>query len=173
VERIGIERTRDIAENADLVLFMVDTERGWLAEDQELYRRVLKKEKILVVNKRDLWADSETIDTPDDVLFKDVIYISAKFDRDIDTLVKKIHRFGTEGWEGGESGVVPNLRQKKLFEKAAGACGAARRALEEGASAELAVLDLKDALDALDEITGTSVKADVLDAVFSRFCIGK
>jgi tRNA modification GTPase len=173
VEKIGIDRTRDLASSADLVLFMADVNRGILSEDQTLYQKIQDKEKILVVNKKDLAEGTVTMDIPHDWRFEKVVYTSVKFDRGIDTLMDEIYRFGTQGWVGGESDVVPNLRQKKLFEKALRAVETARGGMEENAPPELTVVDLKDALDALDEVTGTVVRGDVLDAVFSRFCIGK
>lgn len=173
VEKIGIDRTRDLAEAADLILFMVDAERGISAEDQDLYRRVKNKEKILVINKTDLLKDGDQFALPSEMEVFDTIYTSVKFDQGIDALKNRIHRFGTVGWTGKESAIVPTLRQKKLFEKAQRAIYAARDGSEGIYNPELTVIDLQEAMDALDEITGASVKSDVLDAVFSRFCIGK
>lgn len=173
VEKIGIDRTRNLVAEADLILFMVDADRGVLSEDHDIYQQARNKDKILVINKKDLLKGAETVPVPEEWMFSDVIYTSVKFDQGIDTLKKKIYHFGTEGWTGNESVVVPNLRQKTLFEKARNAVDAAREALEEKRPQELTVLDLKAAMDALDEITGVSVRTDVLDAVFSRFCIGK
>jgi tRNA modification GTPase len=152
---------------------MVDTERGVQSEDRELYRMVQKKEKILVINKKDLLKGLEKINIPEGWAFNDVVYTSVKFNQGIDALMETIHRFGTEGWQGSESDIVPNLRQKILFEKALGAVNKVLCGVEENTPQELAVLDLKDAMDALDEISGTTVRADILDTVFSRFCIGK
>lgn len=173
VEQIGIDRTRDLAETADLILFMLDAERGISYEDHEIYRRIKKKDKLLVVNKTDLLIGTDRIAVPQDWDFFDVNYTSVKRDQGIDTLKKSIHRFGTEGWAGHENALVPNLRQKKLFERAKHAVDTALKGLDENVPPELAGMDLKEGIDALDEITGVSIKTDVLDTVFSRFCIGK
>lgn len=173
VEKIGIERTRSLVEEADLVLFMVDADRGISDEDHDIYRRTKKKEKILVINKTDLKKGTKTIHIPKEWGISDIIHTSVKFDQGIDTLKKRIYRFGAEGWKGQESVIVPNLRQKTLFMKARNAVDVAREGIEEKRPQELTVVDLKEAVDALDEITGVSVRTDVLDAVFSRFCIGK
>jgi tRNA modification GTPase len=173
VERIGIDRTRDLAEDADLILFMVDASRGFLSEDHALYRLVQRKDMILVVNKMDLQGGEDPIEIPAEWRFSGVVHTSVKFGDGLDTLIGEIYRFGTEGWTGGEGDIIPNLRQKKLFEQVQRTVDTARRGVAENLPPELTVMDLKDALEALDEITGTSVRADVLDAVFSRFCIGK
>lgn len=173
VEKIGIERTRDLALEADLILLMVDAEDGITPDDLEIYERIKTKDKILVVNKIDLLGESDRIDVPEGFDFFDIIYTSVKFERGLDALKHKIYLHGTEGWVGNDDAVVPNLRQKKLFEAARHAIETARRGIDENISPELTVMDLIAARETLDEITGASVKADVLDAVFSRFCIGK
>lgn len=173
VEAIGIHRTRDLADAADLILFMVDAEKGVLPEDRAIYQRIQDKEKILVINKTDLLQGSETLSIPEDWEFFDTIYTSVKYDRGVETLKRRIRSFGTEGWVGQENSIVPNLRQKRLFEKARSAIRAAQAGTEQKSHSELMVMDLKEAMAALDEITGDTVKTDVMDMVFSRFCIGK
>ncbi len=172
VERKGIDRTKKLTEEADLILFMVDAGAGITPEDYDVYDRIQKKERILVVNKKDLIKTKESFGLPPEWTFFDVRHTSVKYDKGIDDLKETLYRFGTEGGGTTESAIVPNIRQKKLFEEALKAIGSARNAMEDG-PAELAVIDLQVAMDALDKITGESVKTEVLDAVFSRFCIGK
>ena len=173
VERLGIERTQQLIERADLILFMVDAGQGIVAEDHDLYERIEKKDKILVVNKTDLLKGTKSISIPDHWKFFEVRYTAVKFERGIDALKEALFRFGIEDGSGIETAIVPNIRQKRLFEKAQSAIGAARRSLQEDQKMELAVMDLKEAMGALDQITGASIKTDVLDSIFSRFCIGK
>ncbi len=173
VERIGIERTREMAESADLVLFMVEAEKGFLEEDHALYGKIQGKEKILVINKKDLVKGNPVIDIPKGWHFFATLYTSVKFDQGIEDLKKQIYRFGTEDGADCEGGIVPNLRQNKLLERAHQDISAAQEGLKQNLPKELIAIDLRGAMDALDEITGESVKADVMDVVFSRFCIGK
>jgi tRNA modification GTPase len=72
-----------------------------------------------------------------------------------------------------EESVIPNLRQKLLLEDGLKAAEAIRRELENGLPLELIAIHLQDAIEALGQILGASVKVDVLDQIFSRFCIGK
>lgn len=173
VEKIGIDRTKELVETADLVLLMVDAEKGVSPDDHMIYEMILGKEKILVVNKTDLLDNNEKINIPEKWEFYSVHYTSVKFGQGVDGLKQKIHCYGTEGWLAQESGIVPNLRQYKLFKRACHATNEAMRGGEGGTTPELTVIEIREAIDALDEITGVSVKSDVLDTVFSRFCIGK
>jgi tRNA modification GTPase len=173
VERLGIDRTQKLVESADFILFMVDAGQGVVSEDLDIYERIRNKEKMLVVNKTDLLRGKKEIHIPEKWGFFDVVYTSVIHGRGIDGLKAALHRFGTEGGDFDQNPVVPNIRQKRLFENAHQAIGAARRVFEEKHSTELAAMDIEAAMNALDQITGESVKTDVLDSVFSMFCIGK
>ena len=72
-----------------------------------------------------------------------------------------------------EAGIVPNLRQKLLLDDGLSAALAIRHELDNGQPMELIAIQLQDAVDALGQILGSTVKVDVLDQIFSRFCIGK
>ena len=173
VERIGIDRTKKLTEESDLILFMVDAGKGITPEDYDVYERIQKKDKILVVNKNDLLKNKNRFTVPPEWNFFDIRHTSVKYDKGIDDLKETLYRFGTEGTGITESQIVPNIRQKNIFEEAHKAIGNAINAIEEGMPPEIFVIDLQVAMDALDQITGESVKTEVLDTVFSRFCIGK
>ena len=173
VEQIGMERTRRLSEQADLILFMVDAGKGILPEDKKIYQEIESKAKILVINKTDLLKTKERMAYPEEWAFIDVCKTSLKINSGVDVLKDKIFTFGTHGFQVNGGSIVPNLRQGMLFENAYVAVETARKNLKEGMSLDLAAIDLKVAMDAMDEITGDSVKTDVMDAVFSRFCIGK
>ena len=173
VERMGIDRTKKLTEEADLVLFMVDAGKGITPEDRDVYELIQKKAKILVVNKKDLITSKKRFRLPPEWKFFDIRQTSVKYEKGIEALKEALYRFGTEGAGISETQIVPNIRQKKLFEEAHKAIGNAKNAMEEGQSAELFVIELQVAMDALDQVTGESVGTEVLDAVFSRFCIGK
>jgi tRNA modification GTPase len=173
VERIGMERTRRLSEKADLILFMVDAGKGVLPEDKKIYREIESKEKILVINKTDLLKPKEGMVYPEEWEFMDVCETSLKLNSGVDSLKDTIFKFGTHDFQINGGSIVPNLRQGVLFENAYHAVGMAEKSLKGGISMDMAAIDLKEAMDAMDEITGESVKTDVMDAVFSRFCIGK
>jgi tRNA modification GTPase len=173
VEKMGIERAGQLAENADLILFLVDAGEGIIPEDEEIYTKFRNQNKILVINKIDLLKGNKKVETPKEWKFFEKMKVSVKYEKGIEALKNAIYRFGTE--EGVEIGndIIPNVRQKKLFEKALSATMAARDIVLENRPLDLAVIDLQTAVDALDVIRGEAVKTDVLDSVFSMFCIGK
>lgn len=173
VEKIGIERTKALVKEADLVLFMVDAKDGVGPEDHEIYETIQNKEKILVFNKMDLLEKMARPQVPEGWVFHSVLCASVKYDQGVSDLKACVYAYGTEGWGNQENSIVPNMRQKKLFESAYQAVRHALEGVEEDREPELIVMDLKAAMDDLDDIRGVSVKADVLDTVFSRFCIGK
>jgi tRNA modification GTPase len=100
--------------------------------------------------------------------------IKALYDQGIDHLRDKIVK-----WAGGENpvdlaeAIVPNLRHKLLLEKTLSAAETITEELQKETSTELVAIHLQEAIDALGEITGDSAKVDVLDQIFSRFCVGK
>jgi tRNA modification GTPase len=170
---MGIERTGALSKGADLVIFMLDADRGVFSEDHELYERIQNKEIIVVINKMDLIKDDKKVEVPKEWSRLGVMETAVKYGLGTEELKEAIYRFGTKGGVSVESDIVPNLRQKQLFEKAYNALGDVGQVLEESQPAEIAAMELKKAMDALDEITGDLIKTDVLDTVFSRFCIGK
>jgi tRNA modification GTPase len=111
---------------------------------------------------------------PDDWRFEDQVRISALYDRGIDQLKEKIIRLA-----GGKTpldlnaAIVPNLRHKLLLESSLAAAEAVIEQLQNKTSSELVAIHLQEAIDALGVISGDTVKVDVLDQIFSRFCVGK
>ena len=173
VEIIGIERTRDLAQSADLILFMVDAHTGIVPEDENLYLKLKDKEKILIINKSDLLKGENKIKIPASWRFSEILYTSAKFGHGFESMKESLYKVLAGGRSVTEGEVVPNLRQKNLFEKAHGALVAGLNGLSGQVHPELIAIDIQEAMDALDEITGDTVKPQILDEIFSRFCIGK
>ena len=174
IESIGIEKTIENVNGADLVLFMIEAMSGLKAEDYNIYEQFQSKPMIVVVNKIDLVNNANAVAIPADWSSKDCLRISALYGSGIEALKEQIPvtAFGKNPIRI-ETGMVPNLRQKLLLEDCLNAATAIRCELENGAPMELIAIQLQDAIDALGQILGTSVKVDVLDQIFSRFCIGK
>jgi tRNA modification GTPase len=102
------------------------------------------------------------------------VRISALYDQGIDNLRAKIVKLahGENPIDLAEV-IVPNLRHKLLLEKSLGAVESMVAEIQKGTAFDLAAIHLQEAIDALGEITGDCVKVDVLDQIFSRFCVGK
>lgn len=175
VEMIGIERTWLAVREADLVLLVVDDSAGLVAEDVELLKEIRAGVTIVVVNKIDLGCYR--------IHDEDVRSV------DPDATVARVSALSGEGLAGLEEGIVArvlggeaapereatvsNVRHQDALERTKGALLDVMRTLEGGHPLDLVAPDLRAAWEALGEITGETVSADLLDEIFSRFCIGK
>ena len=174
IEKIGIEKTLAHVNGSDLVLFMVEAHRPLVSDDQLIYEKINSKSIIMVLNKMDLVTADRVTTLPGDWRFEERVHISALYDRGVDQLKKKIIKLA-----GGKTpldlntAIVPNLRHKLLLETSLAAAEAVSGQLLSGPSSELVAIHLQEAIDALGVICGDTVKVDVLDEIFSRFCVGK
>jgi tRNA modification GTPase len=129
---------------------------------------------MLVVNKIDLVEDGFELNVPATWKKMPIIKVSALFGSGLNTLKDMIARrtLGDPVIELKDA-VVPNLRHKNALLKSLELLMSARDEIRKDTSFELIAIDVREALSRLDEISGTTVKEDVLDHIFSRFCIGK
>jgi tRNA modification GTPase len=128
----------------------------------------------MVLNKMDLMPTDSTPTLPDDWRFEDRVHISALYDRGIDQLKEKIIKLAAgKAPLDLNAAIVPNLRHKLLLETSLAAAETLIEQLQNRTSSELWAIHLQEAIDALGVISGDTVKVDVLDQIFSRFCVGK
>jgi tRNA modification GTPase len=174
IESIGIAKTIENLNGSDLVLFMVEANVQPTAEDDQIFKRVQQKPFIIVINKNDLVNCGGPVEFPDSWTTKNCVRISALYNQGIDRLKEKMIKslLGEKPIDINDA-IVPNLRQKLLLEESLNAAEGVCRTLNEGHAMELTAIHLQDAIEALDQILGKSVRVDVLDQIFSRFCIGK
>jgi tRNA modification GTPase len=174
IEIIGIQKTRESIEQADLVLFMIDGAQPFVQADYSAFEDIGKKRTILVINKLDLIHDKERIYIPDKFSEHPVFFISAKFGDGIESLKSAIKEtvVGNVSIDTQRS-LVPNLRQKIGLEAARDALGKVRAGIENNTGEELLLIDLAAAKNSLSEIIGHTHDTDILDEIFDRFCIGK
>jgi tRNA modification GTPase len=170
VEKIGVDRALKMVRSADGVLFVMDASTPISKEDKEIFNKISRKPFILVVNKSDLKKKIGKISFPGET-----IWVSAKEHSGIDELNKAIVKLIEEIIPtGDEEGVVCTTeRQKNKIDKAIDSLGDGISILEEGKDLELLAFDIDEAIDSLCELTGEITTEDVLDSIFSRFCIGK
>ena len=174
VEKIGIEKTLEHVNGSDLVLFMIEASSPLAPEDYHIYEKIKSKPIIIVLNKIDLTRKGNETAIPDDWVFNDRGRISALYDKGIDRLKDKIIQLA-----GGDDPIdlnaviVPNLRHKQLLERSLVATETIIEQTQKGTSSELLAIHLQEAIDSLGAISGDNVKVDVLDQIFSRFCVGK
>ena len=174
VEKIGIEKTIEHVNGADLALFMIEANSALGPEDHYIYEKIKSKPIIIVLNKIDLIYDKKETAIPQNWSFDDRVRISALYDRGIDDLKKIMIKFagGANPIDLNEV-VVPNLRHKLLLEKSCDATEAMIELIQNGSTGDLMAIHIQEAIDALGAISGENVKMDVLEQIFSRFCVGK
>lgn len=174
VEEIGIERARRKMAEADFIFYLVDGSVPLSPDDHLLYDAVRDKSVILVVNKVDVApADSDEIAAvfPEDL---PRVAISATRGDGLAELEQQFFDLVTQGqpWEPGH-GSVPNVRQQASLERTLVDSRRLSDGLSHNVSADLLAVDLQAALDNLGDIVGETTTEDVLDMIFTRFCIGK
>ncbi len=174
IETLGIEKTMENVNGADLVLFMIEANEAVTAEDHRVFERIRSKPMIIVMNKIDLIDGDDRCKLPAAWGDIDFVHTSALYDRGIDHLKDRIIEtaFGKEPLDP-EAVILPNMRQKLLMEDGLKAAEAVCRELNSGTPVELVAIHLQEAVESLGQILGTNVKVDLLDKIFSRFCIGK
>lgn len=162
VEEIGIEYSKQSADEADLILFLYDASKGMNEDDKTILDLIKDKNHIIIANKADL-TETRNCDT---------FYISTVTKEGLDELKDKIkqtaYNFSLEDTE-----FVTNNRQQDCLEKCRTSLVQALEAAKINELQDLISIDLKSALLFLDEITGEVITDDILNNIFDHFCIGK
>ena len=165
VEEIGIEYSKQSAQDADLVLFLYDASVGLTQEDSIIYETIKNKTHIVVATKIDLGYEINNT-------FKNIVRVSVNAKLGLDELREKIKQtvcaFSLEDTE-----FVTNKRQQACLYKAKESLQRALYGAENNELQDLIYIDLKASLLALDEITGEVINDEILDNIFNHFCIGK
>ena len=168
VEKIGVSRSLQKLHSADVVVFVVDASKPLEEEDKKVYNLVKDKDHIIVLNKKDLGMNYETL-----TYFPQGIKVSAKVGEGIEELRRYIlQRVGVYGMDSMD--VFLSVRHADLLNKAMNVLTQTLENLgKEDVSPEILALDLRVALSSIEEVIGTITAEDILGSIFSRFCIGK
>ena len=170
VEKIGVEKSREKIDEADLVLLVLDSSRELDKEDKEIIDAVKNKKSIVIINKIDL--DSK-IDNSILNNFENIIKISAKEDIGIDGLKNEIKNMFFSGKIDSESLIISNSRHKQALIRAGENCNEALMRLNNNEYLDLISIFVTAALKALGEITGSELEEDLVNKIFKEFCCGK
>ena len=173
VEKLGVERSRRAMEEAGLIFAVVDMSADLTEEDREMLRAVEETGKpwIFVVSKRDLVKNSRSIglaggETPS-------VEVSALTGEGLDRLGKLVAELFPKEDAVPYGQLLTNARQEEAAGRAREAVRRAREALTAGFTPDALLTDVEEALSALGELTGQSVREDVTDRIFAKFCVGK
>ena len=174
-EKEGVRRSLESIDNADIVLAIFDSSEPLREEDFEVIRKVKNKTAIYVLNKSDLPAviDQGSFSSFD-LHPSFFLRLSATRGDGIEDLKDKVVNSCLKDWKEEREGVViSNLRHKTSLEKAAKSLEKAMNALTENQPLEIVALEMRASLDSLGEIVGAVTTEDILNRIFSDFCIGK
>ncbi len=160
-EQIGIEKTMDILGKADLVLYVVDATRG--ISRQETRWLNIGKRTVLVINKVDLCDYNAPL-----LGDMDVVKVSAKYNWGIDRLIDIITRDIPDN-----APMVFLERHVNLMKRAMSYVRSGIETLDSGLTLDAVTIDIREALSALNELTGDEINLDVVEKIFSKFCVGK
>lgn len=169
IEAMGVERSVEVAKNADLVIFVCDGGRELDEDDQKVLDVCLDAENaIALINKSDLGSVIE----PSDLPFMYVIPISAKTGEGLDLLANAIDEmFAAELPCDGQ--ILTNQRQYDAIRRAYEALLASIQALMMGYTPDAVLTDVETAMEAIGEVTGATIREDITNRIFQRFCVGK
>ncbi len=177
VEKIGVARSLESIDRADLVLMVVDASTELDSEDEEIIDLVKNKRGVLVLNKIDLEAGS-AVKNKNQLTFKlphwPMVEISALLEQGIKKLEQTVVELVTGGQVLPRDGVmVSNVRHRNQLVKAKEHLREAQEAINLGLTPELVVIDIRAAWEAVGEINGSVITEDIVDKIFADFCIGK
>jgi len=175
-ESIGIQKSMEALADADLVLVVMDASQPVTREDEELVAQAMQRAAIVVENKCDLKAGNIPTSRKSGEKWGTQVSVStsALTGEGIAELREEILRHvGGETGVQAEAGFLTNVRHQGLIKDSLAALGAARNAVEAKVPHEMLLLDLYNALRPLDGITGATTTDDILNLIFSTFCVGK
>ncbi|NET60620.1 MAG: tRNA uridine-5-carboxymethylaminomethyl(34) synthesis GTPase MnmE [Symploca sp. SIO2E6] len=171
VEKLGVERSRHVAQTADLVLLVIEAITGWTAADQEIYEQVQHRPLILVINKTDL-TPADAVSFPEAI--SQIVPTAAAFNQGINHLETAIlEAVHTDNLQAANLELAINQRQTAALTRAKISLEQVQQTIAQQLPLDFWTIDLRGAIQALGEITGEEVTESILDRIFSRFCIGK
>ena len=174
VEKIGVEKSRTRAENADIIFLVLDASIGITDDDKEILEFIKGKNAIILVNKTDIAVNIDTELLCRYTDRENIIFVSVKENEGMDRLTERFKEMFLSGdVEAKESVMINNVRHKNMLAKAIEALDRASVTIETRMPEDFISMDLQDALTALGEITGDSVDDEIIDRIFTRFCLGK
>lgn len=174
IERIGVDKAREYAKDADLIIFIIDVSRPLDENDFEILSLIRRRKAIVLLNKQDLSkeADLGRIDKELDGI--PVIETSITKKEGIDELSAVVKEmFYSREICFNDQVYITNIRQKNALVEAAESLGKARQSILDGMSEDFFTIDMMDAYASLGSVIGEAIEDDLADEIFSKFCMGK
>ena len=174
IEQIGIQKSKKLANSADLIIAIFDITKNLDEDDQELLKIIKDKKCIILLNKIDILPENIDLENKLKLTNKNILKISAMEDIGIQSLYDKIielYSFNTESLSNDV--LISNERHKNLIQKAKMEINEAINATENDMYIDIISIYITNAMNYLAEITGNNVTDDVIDEIFKKFCLGK
>lgn len=173
VEKIGVDKAKDYAKDADLIIYVVDASRALDENDEQILEMIREKQALILLNKSDL----DTVITKEllqKYTEKPMIEISAKQEHGIEKVEHALKEMFFEGKVSFNDEVyITNIRQKTALQNAYDSLEKVIGSIENNMPEDFYSIDLMDAYEALGSITGETIGEDLVNEIFSKFCMGK
>ncbi|MFO7818691.1 MAG: tRNA uridine-5-carboxymethylaminomethyl(34) synthesis GTPase MnmE [Halanaerobacter sp.] len=174
IEKIGVEKSEKYLAKAELVLLVVDISAGITADDKRLMKDAQDKEVVVIANKLDLEDQLELTKIKEVLPQAPIVKTAAIANQGINELEDAIADLVYSGQVNAkEETLVSSLRHKKALERAKENVEDVKDTLEQGLPNDFLTIDLRSALEAVNEITGDAIGEDIVDQIFADFCLGK
>ena len=174
VEKIGVEKSIKQANDADLIIAIFDSSKDLEEEDIEILNLIKGKKSIILLNKSDLNSKINENDDRFTSITENILRISALNKYGIDELYEKIAElFNLNEINLDNEILITNIRHKNIISKSLENVNKAKEALEINMPIDIITIYIKEILEDLGEITGEVVTEDIINEIFSKFCLGK
>ena len=174
VEKIGVEKSIKQANDADLIIAIFDSSKDLEEEDIEILNLIKGKKSIILLNKSDLNSKIDENDERFTSITENILKISALNKSGIDELYEKIAElFNLNEINLDNEILITNIRHKNIISKSLENVNKAKEALEINMPIDIITIYIKEILEDLGEITGEVVTEDIINEIFSKFCLGK
>ena len=170
VEKIGVEKSKNIIEKSNMIIALFDGSREFDKEDKEILKEIKGKKAIILINKVDLPQKLDKSEIKD----FETIEISVKDNKGINSLIEKIKKlFNLNEIETGDFTYLSNARQISIIKEALALSEEIKSQNEKNTPVDLIQIDIQKLWEKLGELTGDTYKDELLDEIFSKFCLGK
>lgn len=174
IEKIGVEKSKKMAEDADLIIALFDLSGNLDGEDRFILDLIKDKTSIIVLNKKDLKQKNDELEEYIKHTSKPVVKISAQTEEGIEDLYKEISKlFEINKLDSSNDILITNERHKNQIRKAMENVDKAIETLESGSPIDIISIYIQEAMDDIGEILGNNVTEDIINEIFKRFCLGK
>lgn len=173
IEMIGIDKSKKALNEADLVVALFDKTKKLSKEDFEILNIVKNKNSIILLNKKDL-EKTETTEEDLKKYSKDILEVSIKDDDGIEELYNRmLNLFTNKEIKVENAEIITNIRHKDAISDALKSIISAENTINDGMTIDITAIYFKEAIENLNKITGEDVTDDIINDIFSKFCLGK